>query len=167
MAAFDAGAVVATNVVKAFGQHDVKLMVADAAITPRDVVKFDTAQSLVIRQVVGGKDSIGVADLNYAAAQADNNTLTTDFADGDVVDVILSGFVLAVADDTVTRGALQQTGLTVGHEVQDYADTAAATSDTYLTATAESIKDELGEIIGRAISSAAANAVFILHLWGH
>ena len=160
----DMGLKVPSNVVKAGGNNVVISAVADAAITPTNLVKFDTAQSLVIPQTVGGKDTLGVADRNEDAIADDEDPMTHAYADGEVVNVVCDGLVVVVADTSgFTRGGLVQVGAADGAEVDDYVDTAVG--GAFNQANLEAVKDELGMIIGRAFTSAASTVKGVIKLF--
>jgi len=162
----DMGLKVPSNVVQAGGNNIVLTAVADEAITPTNLVKFDTSQALLIKQTASGKNTLGVADRNEDAIADDQDPMTHAYADGEVVNVVIDGMVVVVADTTgFTRGGLVAAGDSDGAEVEDYTDTAANAGDTYLTANLEAIKDELGAIIGRALTSAATTVKGVIKLF--
>lgn len=145
----NAGLVLPTNTIRVgVGDHQTLTVVAEAAITPGDAVKFGSSQAEVIRTTATDPLCIGVADLNKAAIAAGTDPMTTDFAAEDEVVVITKGRVLAYADSAVavTMGTLVMTGATVGHAFEDIG---AGTFD---------------EVVGRALTTAAVTDPFILEL---
>lgn len=104
----------------------VKSYVAEAAVLPYRVVKFGTADGVVIQSTAAGDAHVGVAD-NLGQATA-----------GARVDVVQSGIVEAEAGAAITRGAL----LSVDSSARVI--TAAASAGTNVG------------VIGRALVSAGA-----------
>ena len=140
--------VVPTNTVKVSGPHETLTLVAEGAITPGEAVKFGSSQAQVVVCGVTDPLCIGVADKNQnAAVIAGTDPMTTDYAAGDEVMVITKGRVRAIADTAgITRGTLVKTGAVDGGKFEDIG---AGTFD---------------EVVGRALTTAASGAAFILDL---
>ena len=145
------------------GDNVILPFMAEGAITPGDLVKKGTADNQVLVATPGDKAIIGVADLNYNALKVYTGKETDNFAAGDRVDVITKGFVKIIADTgTVNAGSKVQVGAANNGRVDDYADTAVGAA--FNQANLEAVKDELGLVIGRAYTSAAAAAAAVIYL---
>ena len=156
MAAANTRYVMPTGQVRYGDDHIANPYFAEGAITPTNLVKQGTAVNQCVVNSVGNKEVLGVADVNSDAAAEDLNTLTHAYAAGDECVVIQSGIVVIVADTGgITAGKKVMVGKADGAEVDDYTDTAANAGDTYLTTNLELIKDEIGLIIGLALTTAA------------
>lgn len=132
------GFVVPDNVVIAGGKPLTRQFVADVALSPTNCVKFDTSAELIIVCAVDDEECIGIAGINYKAASKGLDILSA-FADGDVVPVHMSDYLVVVADTgALTRGLFGVVGSADGAEVED---TGAVTWEP--------------TIIGRAMTSAA------------
>jgi hypothetical protein len=138
-------------------------MIAEGAITPGQLVKKGTADNQVLVATPGDKGIIGVADLNRNALAKSGGLLTAAYAAGDPLEVIVIGFVKVLADTGgITAGSKVQVGASNNGRVRNYTDTAAPVA--YVQADLEAIKDELGLVIGRAYTSAAAGSYAVIWL---
>ena len=145
----DMGMQVPSNVVRVGGNTLVQTIVADAALSPTNCVKYDTSNALVIPCGVDDEYCIGVADLNYQGIADEEDPMTHAFADGEKVPIIMNGLVVAVADTGAsTRGYLQVVGAADGKEVED---TGGVTWEP--------------TVVGRAMTSAASTAKLVLKLF--
>lgn len=164
MAASNSGIGVPDNVIRCGGNTIVKKLVAEGAITPGDAVKFGSSKAQVLVCAAGDKVCIGVADLNYRAVQDGQNPMTHDFAAGEEVEVIMNGLVRVIADNAgFTMGHLVMIGSTEGYEIDDYLDTAVG--GAFNQANLEAVKDELGMVIGRALTTAATTVAGVIRLF--
>lgn len=139
--ALDAGIIVPDNDVVHSFNHIKRTLVADAGLSPTNLVKFDTSKSLIIVCGASDEECIGVAGRNEKAwARSHTDPMTTAFVDGDQVPVHMDGLLVVVADaGAITRGHLVEVGGTDGAEAEDIV------AATYTAC-----------IIGRAMSSGAS-----------
>jgi hypothetical protein len=136
--------------------------VAEGAITPGLMVMKGTADNQVLLATAGAKNILGVADINRNAVSRGLTPLTA-FAAGEILEVIVSGFVSVLADTAgITAGRKVMTGAATSGRVEDYLDT--ATAGAWAQANQEAQKDELGMVIGRAFTTAAAGSRAVIHL---
>jgi hypothetical protein len=155
------GDVVPTNRYDA-GENFKVSRVAEGAITPGQLVKKGTADNQVLVATPGDKGILGVADLNRNAVVR-NLTPLTAFAAGEALEVIVFGFVSVLADTAgITAGRKVMVGAANNGRVEDYLDTAVA--GAFGQANLEAVKDELGMVIGRAFTTAAAGARALIFL---
>ena len=110
---------------------------AGAAIAQCKIVKFDATDEEVIAAAAATDLLIGVVDI---AQNDDGNAV----AEGDPVDVILSGIAEVEAGGTITRGAW------VTSDADGHAIAAAPANDTNM------------QVIGRAMASAVDGDIFPL-----
>ena len=114
------GFIVPANAVRAGGNYLSKQLVADAAISPTNLVKYDTSGELVIVCPADDEYCIGVAGQNHQAIADGEDPMTHAFADGELVPVHMDGYLVVVADAAaMTRGLLARTGAADGAECQD------------------------------------------------
>lgn len=164
MTASNSGIAVPTNVIRCGGNTIVKKLVAEGAITPGDLVIYGSSKAQVLVCPAGSKACIGVADLNYRAVQDGLDPMTHDFAAGEEVEVIMNGLVRVIADTAgFTMGLLVMVGAADGVEVADYLDSAVGSS--FSQSGLEASRDELGMIIGRALTTAATTVAGVIRLF--
>jgi len=114
------GFVVPANAVRAGGNYLSAQLVADAALSPTNCVMFDTSDELIIVCPAASELCIGIAGQNYQAIADGEDPMTHAFADGELVNVHMDGYLHVVADAAaMTRGLLQMVGAADGAEVQD------------------------------------------------
>ena len=140
------GFVIPANTVIAGGKPLTRQFVADGALSPTNCVKFDTTDELIIVCAVNDEQCIGIAGINYKAASKGLDIMSA-FADGDVVPVHMSDYLVVVADTgALTRGLFGVVGAADGAEVED---TGAVTWEP--------------TIIGRCMISAATTVKSIIN----
>lgn len=136
--------------------------VAEGAITPGNLVKKGTADNQVLVATPGDKGILGVADINRNAVSRGLTPLTA-FAAGEILEVIIKGFVRVVADTHgITAGSKVGVGTHTNGLVENYQDQAVGAA--FNQAELEMVKDELGLLIGRAFTTAAAAAAAVIFL---
>lgn len=136
--------------------------VAEGVLSPFNLVKKGTADNQILIATPGDKGILGVADLNYKAVES-GGVETAAYAAGDPVDVIANGFVVVIADTAgITAGSKVMVGAANNGRVENYLDTAVGAA--FNQANLEAVKDELGLVIGRAYTSAAATAKAVIYL---
>lgn len=162
MAASTIGVHVPTYAIQCGGNTIIVAKVAEAAITPGDLVMSGTAAYQV---VVNTGAPIGVADLNHDAVLDNNNPMTHDFAAGDRCNVICNGMVRVIADAAgFTADEKVMPGTTTAYMVGDLDSTAVSAADTYKTADFTSIIAGLRTCIGVAQTSAATTVAGVILL---
>lgn len=145
----DMGIKVPANQVEVEGVTLARTLVADAALSPTNCVKYDTSQALIIPCPVNDEYCIGVADRNDEAPADGEDPMTHPFANGERVRVLMNGLVVVVSDTgAMTRGYLQVIGAADGAEVED---TGGATWEP--------------TVVGRAMSGAATAVKAVLKLF--
>lgn len=134
------GFVVPDNAVMAGGNYLTSQFVADGALSPTNLVKFDTTDELIIVCATDDEECIGVAGVNYQAISDGEDPMTHAFAANELVNVHMDGYLVIVADTgNLTRGLFGVSGAADGAEVED---TGAVTWEP--------------TIVGRAMRSAAS-----------
>jgi len=136
--------------------------VAEDAITPGMLVMKGTADNQVLLCTAGAKNALGIADLNRNAVSRGLTPLTAYVA-GETLEVIVFGFVSVEADTHgITAGAKVGVGTHTSGHVENNQD--QAVGGAFNQAELELVKDELGMLIGRAFTTAAAGNRAVIFL---